>query len=137
MNTRAVIQTLRDSTDQLSHLRFDNNTVYGCAYLCASFDGGGTAGTLQMPWGFSDNKLSFVQNIATADFVGVAITTKFQGNTGIWFLDRTWGGTGLNNALYVDNASTGNTALRYSFFYSSGAGQVRFYTDDAGTFISF
>lgn len=136
VDTRAVIQTLRDSTDQLRHVVFTGNTVYGVSFLVASFDAGGSVGTLQLPWGLSNNTLNFVKNIATADFVGVAVTTKFNGNTGIFFLDRTWGGTGINNSLYSGDGSTGNQALRYNFLYSTGASQMRFYTDDAGSFVA-
>lgn len=136
MGTRAVLQTLRNTTELL-FVRFTGNTVYGCVYLVASYDGGGSAGSQSMPTGFNSNTLSFVQNIKTADFAAISVANKFLDNTGNYFLDRTWPGAGINNSLYSDNYSTGNTALRYCFNYVSGAGQVRFYTDDSGTFINF
>lgn len=134
MNTRAVIQMLRDSNDQLKEISFTSNSVYGTKYLCASFDSGGSAGTIQMPRGFSDNSLKFVQYIATSDFASVESRTKFQNNTGVYFLDRLFGSTGLNNTLFIDDGTSALSGLKNNFTYSSGA--VRFYTDDVGTFLT-
>jgi hypothetical protein len=134
VDTRAVIQMLRDATDQLKEVSFTSNTVYGVKYLWASFDAGGSAGSLQPPRGFSDNSLKFVQFLGTSDFVGIESRTKFQGNTGVYFLDRTFGSTGLNNTLFTDDGTTALSGLKNNFTFS--AGTVRFYTDDAGTFLT-
>jgi len=136
MNTRCAVQVSRDSTTQLFELSFSGNSIYGGQYLWASRDGGGSAGTIYHPTLFNDNSLRFIQNIGTADFIqlGASPAAKFNNNTGIYFLGRTWGGYALGNNLYADQGDTDNQARKQSFAFLGGA--LRFYTDDAGTFLT-
>jgi hypothetical protein len=136
VNTRCVIQCMRGATTELSNLLVADNSVYGTKYLWCSYDGSGSAGTLAPPHKFDGNSLKFVQNVATVDFaqVGASPSTRFQGNIGLNFLDRSWGGNALGNNLYTDAGNTDNQARKQSFLYAGGV--VRFYTDDAGTFLT-
>lgn len=136
MNTRCVVQTLRNSTTELSNLQFTGNTIYGCKYLWASFDGGGAAASIYPPRLFNDNLIKFAQYGGTPDFLtlGASPIASFKGNTGAVFLDRTWGGYAVNNSLYADDSSTDAQARKQCFLLAGGA--LRFYTDDSGTYLT-
>lgn len=136
MNTRCAVQVSRDSTAQLLDLSFSGNSIYGCQYLWASRDGGGSAGTIYHPTLFNDNSLRFIQNTGTADFIqiGASPSSKFNNNTGISFLSRSWGGYAIGNNLYADQGNTDNQARKQSFAFLGGT--MRFYTDDSGTYVT-
>ena len=112
-------------------MRFDNNMVWGAKYLFSTQNGGGGAGTVDVPWGMTGNKLNYIQYIKTADMKGFAIYNAFSKNVGLYFLDRTWNGTALDNSL---SDGTGNSDLRYTFLYNGT--NVIFYTNDSGTSIT-
>lgn len=139
MNTEAVLVTLQsgagDTLTSFRELRFDNNMVWGAKYLISTQNGGGTAGTIDAPWGMTGNKLNYIQYIKTADIQAFNSYNAFSKNVGLYFLDRTWNGAGLDNSL--SDGTTSNSAFRYTFQYDSGANKMRFYTDDSGTFIQF
>jgi parallel beta-helix repeat protein len=135
MNTEAVLVTEQsgsgESLTSFREMRFDNNMVWGAKYLFSTQNGGGGAGTVDVPWGMTGNKLNYIQYIKTADIKGFAIYNAFSKNVGFYFLDRTWGGTALDNSL---SDGTGNSDLRYTFQYNGT--NVIFYTNDSGTSIT-
>lgn len=135
MNTEAVLVTLQsgsgESLTSFREMRFDNNMVWGAKYLFSTQNGGGGAGTVDVPWGMTGNKLNYIQFMKTADIRSFAIYNAFSKNVGSNFLDRTWNGTALDNSL---SDGTGNSDLRYTFQYNGT--NVLFYTNDAGTFIT-
>jgi len=136
MNTEAVLLTYQsgsgDTLTSFRELRFDNNMVWGTKYLFSTQDAGGSAGTIDVPWGMSGNKLNYVQYIKTADMRTFDVYNKFTGNTGTRFLDRSWNGYALENSL--GDGTTANTYLRYNHYYNTT--NLLFYTDDAGTSIT-
>ena len=137
MNTEAVLVTEQsgagESLTSFKAVRFDNNMVRGAKYLFSSQNGGGGAGTIDVPWGMTGNRLDYIQYIKTADIKGFSFYNVFSKNNGTFFLDRTWSGTALDNSL--GNGSTSNSEQKYCFQYDGTL--VRFYTDDSGTYISF
>lgn len=136
MNTEAVVATYQsgagDSLTSLREMRFDNNMVWGAKYLVSTQDGGGSAGTIDVPWGMTGNKFNYIQYLKTADLRDFEVFNAFSKNTGNWFLPRTWSGQALDNSL--GDGSTSNSFYRYTFRYNGT--NVVFYTDDAGTSIT-
>lgn len=136
MNTEAVLLTYQSgsgsSLTSFSELRFDNNSVFGAKYLMSTQNGGGGAGTVDCPWGMTGNKLDYIQYIKTTDIKSFSIYNAFSKNTGVYFLDRTWGGAALDNAL--GNGTTSDSYRRYTFFYDGA--NVLFYTNDSATSIT-
>jgi len=134
LNTRAVLQVnVSLSATQLRNIRFDNNIVHGATYLFATTTGGGGAGTFEMPWGMTGNRLDYIKNIKTADVAAFSTWNNFRHNTGTCFLDRTWDGEAMENAL-ADGTGSANSQRRYTTIWTGAA--YRFYTDDAGTFVT-
>jgi parallel beta-helix repeat protein len=137
MNTEAVLLTYQsgsgESLTSFREMRFDNNMIWGAKYLFSTQNGGGGAGTIDVPWGMTGNKLNYIQYIKTADMRAFDIYNAFSKNVGDSFLDRSWGGTALDNSL--GNGSTSNSFNRYTFGYDGTI--MRFYTDDSATYISF
>lgn len=132
LNTRAVLQANASlSNTQLRSITFNDNTVHGATYLVCTTTGAG-AGTFEMPWGFSTNRLSYIKNIKTADVGDFNTWNGFRGNVGTAFLDRTWGGEGLENSL-ADGTGSANSARRFTTLWADPV--YRFYTDDAGTIV--
>lgn len=136
METEAVLLTYQSGSGEtltsLKEMRFDNNMVWGAKYLISTQNGGGSANTIDVPWGMTGNKLNYIQYIKTADIRPFAIYNAFSKNVGEYFLDRSWGGAALDNSL---GASTSNSFYRYTFQYDGSL--MRFYTDDSATYISF
>lgn len=136
MNTEAVLVTEQsgagDTLTSFREMRFDNNMVWGAKYLLSTQDGGGSAGTIDVPWGMTGNKFNYIQNLKTADMRDFEVFNAFSKNTGIFFLPRTWSGQALDNSL--GNGSTSNSYYRYTFRYNGT--NVVFYTDDSGTTIT-
>jgi parallel beta-helix repeat protein len=139
MNTEAVLVTEQSGAGEtltsFRELRFDNNMVWGAKYLISTQNGGGGAGTIDAPWGMTGNKLNYIQYIKTADIQAFSIYNAFSKNVGLYFLDRTWSGSALDNSLL--DGTTSNSAYRYTFGYESGTNKMRFYTDDSATYIQF
>ena len=134
LNTRAVMQTLQNtaSLEAMRRVTFTGNHVDGAEYLFATNTGAGTAGTFHPPEGIVGNRFNYIKNIKTADVRAFTGGNMFQGNTGSFFLDRTWSGNALHNSL--NDGTVANSALRYSLQWTGSA--LRFYTDDAATFIT-
>jgi hypothetical protein len=134
LNTRAVLQSnVSLSATQLRNIRFNGNVVRGATYLFATTTGGGGAGTFETPWGMTGNRLDYIKNIKTADVAAFSTWNNFRHNTGIAFLDRTWGGEAMENSL-EDGTGSANSQRRYTTNWTGAA--YRFYTDDAGTFVT-
>lgn len=132
MNTEAVLVTEQsgagESLTSFREMRFDNNMVWGAKYLFSTQNGNGSAGTIDIPWGMTGNKLNYIQYIKTTDMRDFAVYNAFSKNTGLYFLGRTWNGTALDNSL---SDGTGNSYLRYTFQYNGT--NVIFFTNDTGT----
>jgi nitrous oxidase accessory protein NosD len=131
MLTRAVILLNGTETAEARSMTFTNNNVFGGAYLLASRTGNGTALSLYPPEQFSNNKLDYIQNTKTADVRGFDLLTNFRGNVSLAYLDRTFSTSMLFNALY---SGSGSSERKYNMLYIDSVGEVRFYTDDAGTY---
>lgn len=134
LNTRAVLQAIQSSgsLEGMRRMTFTNNHVDGAEYLFATSTGGGAAVTFHVPEGIVGNRFNFIKNIKTADVRTFSAGSRFQENTGIPFLDRTWSGSALNNSF--NDGVTSTTAQRFTFQWTGSA--LRFYTDDAGAFVT-
>lgn len=136
LDTYAVMQAFQsgagETTQSMLRVTFVGNYVFGAEHLFATDTGGGGAGTYQTPEGSSSNRFDFIKNIKTADVSGFTMRNRFRNNAGVFFLDRVWSGTAMENSLR--DGTTSNSALRFCTEYTGSA--FRFYTDDAGTFVT-
>jgi hypothetical protein len=135
MLTKVVILLNGAATTEARYTTFTNNNVDGAATLIRSRTGALTANTLYPPEQFSNNKLDYIQITKTADVRDFDALTNFRGNVSLMYLDRTFSDAMLFNALYA--APQGEQ--KFNMFYKSpgvGPSELRFYTDDAGTFIT-
>lgn len=136
LNTRAVVQALQSSggatLTSMRPLTFSDNYVFGATYLFATNTAAGGANTYYIPESIVGNRLNYIKNIKTADVRLPSFENRFTNNTGTFFLDRTWGGTTLENTL---SDGTNSDSLRRYCTQWTGL-QYRFYTDDAGTFVT-
>lgn len=131
VNTESAINVEDANADLLIHVQFNNNTLYGSKYLFKTNTGTGTS--VHLPWGIRDNRFDYIQFFKTADMRALDSYNKFNHNTGTHFLDRTWNGFGLENSLYDETTST-NSIYRYNQIWDGTS--LKFYTDDAGTFLT-
>jgi hypothetical protein len=131
MATKAVILLYGASLTEARYTTFTNNAVDGAATLIRSRTGSFPAGTLYAPEPFSNNKLDYIQVTKTADVRDFNVLNNFRGNVGNAYLDRTFNGSMLFNALAT---TSGSGELKYNMFYDGT--NVRFYTNDSGTFIT-
>lgn len=131
MATKAVILLYGASLTEARYTTFTNNAVDGAATLIKSRTGAFPATTLYAPEPFSNNKLDYIQVTKTADVRDFDSLNNFRGNIGAAYLDRTYTGSMLLNALAT---TSGSGELKYNLFYDGT--NVRFYTNDSGTFIT-
>jgi hypothetical protein len=134
MLTKTVILLYGASITEARYTTFTNNNVDGAATLIRSRTGTLTANTLYSPEQFSNNKLDYIQVTKTADVRSFDSLNNFRGNISAFYLDRAFSPAMLFNSLYV--APLGD--LKYNMEYTTpgvGSPELRFYTDDAGTFI--
>lgn len=135
LNTRAVLQAKQGgsgNTVSMRYVIFTGNYVKGATYLFSTDNAAGAAGTYFTPEGCSGNRFDYIKNIKTADVRAFTVSNKFNNNTGTSFLDRTWGGQALENSL--NSGAGGNTIFRYCHTFDGT--NVRFYTDDSGTYLT-
>jgi hypothetical protein len=136
MNTYAVAQAYQSgagaSLTAMLYTTFTNNNVFGATNLFTTDNGSGSAGTYYLPVGITGNRLSYIKTLTTADMRGFSVAERFRDNSGTYVLDRTWGGDAMENSL--GNGTTSNSLQRYCTAWTGS--QYRFYTDDAGTFIT-
>jgi hypothetical protein len=135
MLTKVVILLNGAATTEARYTTFTNNNVDGAATLIRSRTGSLTANTLYPPEQFSNNRLDYIQITKTSDVRSFDALTNFRGNVSFMYLDRTFSDAMLFNALYA--APQGER--KFNMFYESpgvGPSELRFYTDDAGTFIT-
>lgn len=130
LNTRAVVLVNGSVTDDARHMTFTNNNISGAEFLIAS-QIPRTALSLFPPEQFSNNKLDFIQNTKTADIRNFDFITNFKSNVGLFYLDRTFSGQMLNNALF---SGVSNSQKKFNMEFDGT--NIRFYTDDANTFIT-
>lgn len=133
LNTRTVLQAdiSAATTSAMQYVSFSGNTVNGSTYLFTTSTGAGAAGTYSCPYGFNTNRLDYVKNIKTSDMGSISFLNNFTYNTGLSFLDRTYSNTMIGNALY---SGSGTSERKYCMLYDGAV--VRFFTDDASTYIS-
>jgi hypothetical protein len=136
LNTYAVMQALQSGAGEtllsMSRATFTGNYVFGATNLLATDSAAGSAGTYFTPEGMVGNRFEYIKNICTADVRTQTTPMRFNNNTGVFFLDRTWSGNALENSL--GDGTTTNSTLRFTTLWTGSA--LRFYTDDAGTFIT-
>jgi hypothetical protein len=136
LNTYSVVQARQsgagESLNSMLPLMFSGNYVFGATYLLATDNGSGSAGTYYTPEGMVGNRFEYIKNIRTADVRTETTPMRFNNNTGVFFLDRTWSGNALENSL--GNGTTTDSLRRYTTQWTGSA--YRFYTDDSGTFIT-
>lgn len=132
MGTKTVILLNGAATTEAKNTTFTNNNVYGAKWLIASRTGSFPSTTLYAPEQFSNNKLDYIQITKTADVRGFDTLTNFRGNVcATAYLDRTFTSDMLFNALY---SGSGTSERKYNMVFDGT--NVRFYTDDSGTFIT-
>ena len=136
LNTRTTLQVFQSGAggtlNSLRRVKFTDNFVTGSTYLFATQSGAGSAGTYDVPWNCSSNRFDYIKNIKTADMQAFSIYNMFSKNTGLFFLDRTWAGTALDNAL--GDGTTSNSYKRFTMEYDGT--NVRFYTNDSASYIT-
>lgn len=136
LRTYSVMQSYQSGAGStllgMYYTTFSNNNVFGATNLFTTDTGLGSAGTYYLPVGITGNRLSYIKALTTADVRGFSAAERFRDNSGTYVLDRTWGGTAMENSL-----GNGTTSASQSRFCTEWTGsQYRFYTDDAGTFIT-
>jgi hypothetical protein len=130
LNTYATLVIYDTSTNVGQRIKFNNNSVRGTEYLFSTYTGIGTA--VQTPAIATGNKLDYIKTYKSAD-MGAPSLLQFNGNQGLYFLDRSgWFPGGINNSL--NDGTTANTALKSMIVYSGT--NVLFYTNDSGTTIT-
>lgn len=129
----AVIAINAAGASALPNVNFDGNRAEGFLSLFGSTDGSGSS--ISPAFGVRDNNLNYLASLQTSVYtaIGGSPAHGFNGNNGNYVLDRTWGGNGIGNNLSGSTNST-NERRRYTFLTTGAA--VRFYTDDAGTFVT-
>lgn len=136
LNTRAVVQASQTGTGvtqtAMDKLTFTNNYVRGSEFLFATNTAAGSATTYFTPRQVTGNRLDYIKNIKTADVRLFDFEQRFSENAGSFFLDRTWPGNSPNNSLW--DGTNANSDRRFCFQWTGSA--LRFYTDDAGTFVT-
>lgn len=130
MNTYATMVINDQSTFVGQQIKFNNNTVRGSTYLFSTFTGAGTA--VQTPAMATGNKLDYIKTFKSPDMNQPSLL-GFNGNKGLYFLDRTgWFVGGLNNSL--NDGTNANSAYKSMIYYNGTT--VVFYNDDSGTTIT-
>lgn len=132
LNTYATLLVSRGASQSTTTLReflFTGNYVYGTTYIYATTDGLGSG--YDTPWGNQSNRFDYVKYISTSDVNAFSMYNQFTNNSGIYFLDRTWSGSALNNSFFGGAGSY--PELRQTFFWTGT--NVRFYTNDSGSFV--
>jgi hypothetical protein len=136
LNTYAALVSFQSGVGgallSMRRVLFSGNYVFGATYLFATDTAAGSAGTYFTPEGCSGNRFDYIKNIKTADVRNFNAANRFNNNTGTYFLDRTWGGQALENSL--DSGAGGDTIFRYVHLFDGT--DLRFYTDDSGTFLT-
>jgi hypothetical protein len=136
LNTYAVMQAFQSGAGEtllsMSRATFTGNYVFGATNLLATDSAAGSAGTYFTPEGMVGNRFDYIKNIRTADVRTETTPMRFNNNTGVFFLDRTWNGNALENSL--GDGTTSDSLRRFTNQWTGSA--FHFYTDDAGTFIT-
>jgi hypothetical protein len=119
-------------TSALQEVSFSNNKIRGFQYILYDNGGAGGAGTIYPPYGITGNKFDFIEYWDTAAFRQPSFGSRFIGNTGRQFLDRTgwFGNTSINNSL-SDGSSNSEKKTCIQLVSSS---DVRIYYDDSNNF---
>ena len=126
MNTYATLVIYDTSTFVGNQIKFNNNIVRGTDYLFSTYTGIGTA--VRTPAMATGNKLDYIKTFMSADMNAPSLL-GFNGNQGLYFLDRTgWFPGGLNNSL--NDGTNANSALKSMIVYDGA--NVKFYKDDSG-----
>lgn len=126
MNTYATLVIYDTSTFVGNQIKFNNNIVRGTDYLFSTYTGLGTA--VRTPAIATGNKLDYVKTFISPDMNQPSVL-GFNGNQGLYFLDRTgWFPGGLNNSL--NDGTNANSALKSMILYDGA--NVKFYKDDSG-----
>lgn len=131
MNTESIVNIYHTTPDILEFAKFNDNNVYGSSCVFKTDNGMGT--NVHIPWGITNNRFDYVQFLRSTDTRNVAVFNQFKNNTGIFFLDRTWGGAGYGNSLF-SIAGTDNSSFRYNFIWDGI--NLKFYTDDNGSYVN-
>jgi hypothetical protein len=130
VNTYAALVINDQSSFVGQQIKFNNNAVRGSTYLYSTYTLAGTA--VQTPAMATGNKLDYIQNFKSSDMNQPALL-GFNGNKGLYFLDRTgWFVGGLNNSL--SDGTNSNSALKSMITFDGT--NVLFYKNDSGTTIT-
>jgi hypothetical protein len=130
LNTYAALVIFETSTFVGNQIKFNNNAIRGAEYLFSTGTGLGT--NVRTPAIATGNKLDYIKNFKSTDMLQPALL-GFNGNQGLYFLDRTsWFVGGINNSL--NDGTNANSALKSMITYSGT--NVLFYTNDSGTTIT-
>jgi hypothetical protein len=136
VNTYAILVAYQSGAgatlSSLGQISFSNNSVFGAVYLIATDTNNGSAGTYFTPRAMVGNRLDYIKNLKTADVREFNLLNRFRNNSGVYFLDRTWGNQALENSL--GDGTTSNSTFKYCMTFDNT--NIRFYTDDAGTYIT-
>jgi hypothetical protein len=136
VNTYAVLVAYQSGAGatltSLDRMSFSDNSVFGATYLIATDTDNGSAGTYFTPRAIVGNRLDYIKNLKTADIRSFTVLQRFRNNSGTFFLDRIWGGQALENSL--SDGGSNDSYLKYCMLFDST--NIRFYTDDAGTYIT-
>ena len=130
MATYATLVIYETSTSVGNEIKFNNNVVRGSDYLFSTFTGLGT--NVRTPAITTGNKLDYIKTFKSTDMLQPALL-GFNGNQGLYFLDRTgWFVGGINNSL--NDGTNANSAYKSMIAYNGV--NVLFYTNDSLTSIT-
>jgi hypothetical protein len=130
MATYATLVIYETSTSVGNEIKFNNNVVRGSDYLFSTFTGLGT--NVRTPAITTGNKLDYIKTFKSTDMLQPALL-GFNGNQGLYFLDRTgWFVGGINNSL--NDGTNANSAYKSMIAYNGA--NVLFYTNDSLTSIT-
>lgn len=131
MGSNAVIMLDDSLTTSLQEWTFKDNTVYGFEYILKDESSGAS---MRAPYQVQGNRMDYVKYWDSAAFVTPGVEQMLMLNLGTYFLDRTgWiGNYSVFNSL---SDGTGSSNLK-TILAQVGAGDIRMYSDDAGTYDS-
>lgn len=130
MLTRSVILTYGSVLSEGRYASFVNNTVYGAKYFHDTFRLDAAPDSLYSPEPIQGNRLDYIQNIRTPVVRPFDALNHFVNNVGGYFLDRSWSGAMMTNAL---GSGSGSAERRWNFEYGGGPPQaLLFYPADSG-----
>lgn len=120
-----------ESAAGLDVVSFTGNKVIGFKHLFGRANGAGTFTNKGMPRPVTSNRLEYIQNMSDGAFKAAGPENHFVNNSGVFWLDRAYSSAMIDN--HLGDGGTFNSYYRQTHLFDGT--NLRFYTDDAGTYI--